>query len=575
MSVRAPRWLALLALASAAACGGDTPLPTGPDNLVITGAASGELKVGDIVQLNVNGVDGCDNAVMHPARVVAIGAKALVVNDTLNPKNGFTTADFERFAARFDTLVYPLDVAAFGAPTDIDKNGHVVIVFTRAVNELTARNAGTYVGGFQFSRDLFPHVTTARTDACAASNQGEYFYLLAPDPQGTINGNVRTAAFVEQATTSVLAHEFQHLINASRRLYVNNADDFEDKWLDEGLSHVAEELLFYHESRLSPRRNLASATVFSAPVAQAYAQDMRSNGTRYRNYLAAPQRNSPYASDDSLATRGAAWSLLRYTADRLLGSPTIPTTQNISTSGSITVAAGSAAGDYTLVLVNTSRVQSVTATDTISAAGVGAASSASLIPVEGSSLSRLVQQAAAEPQPDLAFEAGLRTRERALAPRIAAARRWYREQAAPAPALSSRHIASLTADEEAENAIWFGLVNRNAKGIANLETTIGSRGTFASFVRDWSVSNATDEVLPAGSTLTQPSWSWRDIYVTDLRLPYPLATAALPNGPSPVSVVAGGAAYYRFSVPANGTASVRLSAGNSAAPFELVVVRTR
>ena len=54
----------------------------------------------------------------------------------------------------------------------------------------------------------------------AGSNTGEMFYLLAPDPTGAINGNVGATGFVDSVTTSVLAHEFQHLINASRRLYV-------------------------------------------------------------------------------------------------------------------------------------------------------------------------------------------------------------------------------------------------------------------------------------------------------------------------------------------------------------------
>ena len=71
------------------------------------------LSVGDLVTINVNATDPCSNPEYHVARVVAIGAKALVLNDTLNPKPGFSTADFQRYAARFDTLIYPMDVAAF------------------------------------------------------------------------------------------------------------------------------------------------------------------------------------------------------------------------------------------------------------------------------------------------------------------------------------------------------------------------------------------------------------------------------------------------------------------------------
>jgi len=276
------------------------------------------LAVGDLVTVNVNATDPCANPQYHAARVVAIGAKALILDDTLNPKPGFSTAEFQRYAARFDTLVYPMDVAAFGEPTDIDKNGHIAIVFTRSVNELTPRAAFSYVGGLTFSRDLFPQIGTARAQACPASNEGEYLYLMTPDPTGSINGNRRTNGFVDTNTTAVIAHELVHLINASRKLYVNTAaPKFEVKWLDEGLAHIAEELLFYRESGLTSRSNLTYFNLAeTARTRNAYQADMSANAGRYREYLAAPSTSSPYRAGDDLSTRGAAWSFLRYLADR-------------------------------------------------------------------------------------------------------------------------------------------------------------------------------------------------------------------------------------------------------------------
>ena len=155
-----------------------------------------------------------------------------------------------------------MDVAAFGEPTDIDQNGKIAIVFTRAVNELTPRGSSSYVGGLTFSRDLFPQIGTPRASACPASNEGEFFYLMAPDPNGIINGNRRSNAFVDSNSTGVIAHELVHLINASRKLYVNTAaPKFEEKWLDEALAHEAEELLFYREAGLSPRSNITYQTL--------------------------------------------------------------------------------------------------------------------------------------------------------------------------------------------------------------------------------------------------------------------------------------------------------------------------
>jgi hypothetical protein len=280
------------------------------------------LNVGDVVTVNVNPIDACTNATPRAVRVVALGTKALILADTLNPRNGFTTADYQRYAARFDTLVYPMDVAAFGEPTDIDKNGRIAIVFTRAVNELTPRNAFTYVGGLTFSRDLFPQIATVRAQACATSNEGEFFYLMAPDPSGLINGNRRSTGFVDTNTTAVIAHELVHLINASRKLYVNTtAPKFEEKWLDEGLAHVAEELLFYREAGVAPRGNLSHQKLLATPrIRSAFLVEMGGNSSRYRDFLAVTASSSPYAAGDSVTTRGATWSLLRYLVDRTSAS---------------------------------------------------------------------------------------------------------------------------------------------------------------------------------------------------------------------------------------------------------------
>jgi hypothetical protein len=273
-------------------------------------------QVGDILIYNVS-ADACDTIVNHPARIVAIGSKAIIAVDTLNPAGGFSAADYLRFAANFDTLIHPLDVTNFGDPTDIDQNGHVVLFFTRAVNELTARSSEAYTGGFFFARDLFPKVSATPGFACPGSNEAEMVYLLSPDPNGTINGNVRTRGFVDSLTTALVGHEFQHLINAGRRIYINSASDLEVVWLNEGLSHIAEELLFYRQGGLTPRANI-SITTFrgNARAVEAFNNDQGANAGRYEEYLKAPSTSSPIRDNDSLSTRGATWDLLRYAADR-------------------------------------------------------------------------------------------------------------------------------------------------------------------------------------------------------------------------------------------------------------------
>jgi hypothetical protein len=276
------------------------------------------VTVGQIVTVNMNATPSqqCTVPLNRGARVAALSNKAVVLADTGNPAGGFTDAEYQSIAVTFDTLIDPLDVQAFGQPTDIDHNGRIVILFTRIVNALTPPGSDSYIGGFFFDRDLFPTGAQNGLAACPASNVGEMFYMLVPDPNGTVNGNKRDKAFVLSESIGTLAHEYQHLINASRRIYINDAADFEEVWLNEGLSHIAEELLFYRASGLSPRQNLnAAALTASTRTTNVFFDDQGSNLDRYAIFLDQTKVTSPYDANDSLATRGATWSFLRWAAD--------------------------------------------------------------------------------------------------------------------------------------------------------------------------------------------------------------------------------------------------------------------
>ena len=276
-------------------------------------------SVGDLISLNVNAVDFCDNPQPRTGRVAAVTNKAIIVSDTSNPAGGFTDEEYQSIGVTFDTLVDPVDRAAFGTPSDIDGNGRVIMFFTRAVNELTPAGALGVTLGFFFPRDLYPKTTAP--GPCAGSNFAEMFYLLVPDTGGVVNQNRRSKSLVLTLTNGTVAHEYQHLINASRRMYVNGVGPaFEEPWLDEGLAHIAEELNFYRSANRSPRTNL-DATGFNDPVfTNAYSVFAINNFRRYALYLGTTETQAPVgfnSADDDLQTRGAIWSFLRYAADHL------------------------------------------------------------------------------------------------------------------------------------------------------------------------------------------------------------------------------------------------------------------
>jgi hypothetical protein len=261
--------------------------------------------VGDQVELNVNAIDFCASPSMRTGRVVAVTTRAVVIADLANPA-GFTDADYASLGATFDTLVYATDAANFGAPTDIDDNGNrVVLFFTHAVNEL---GPGTL--GFAYSRDLLPK--SGPLGSCPGSNVGEIINIYVPDPNTTI-------AEVKANAVATMGHELQHVINSGRRLYVNTTGSpIEERWLNEGLSHVAEELLFYRSSGLAPRQNLGSQLTAAANLS-AYVNFQRQNFNRYFRFTRVPEIQGPIGvddDDDDLETRGAIWSFLRYAADQ-------------------------------------------------------------------------------------------------------------------------------------------------------------------------------------------------------------------------------------------------------------------
>jgi hypothetical protein len=267
-------------------------------------------QVGEVVPIRVSNPASqnlCVNPLIRQGRVVAVTQRAIVVTDVQDPS--LSAAQFAEVATEFDSAIHPVLVRNFGEPTDLDGNGRVIIFFTSLVNEIEAL-------GFFFLGDLLPRGSSSRLPGagnpalhCPASNEGEIFYIVTPDEEMSPQDVVDTAL-------STVAHEYQHLINASRRLYVNNAVDLEEVWLDEGLSHAAEELMFYQTTPYSPGQNLDERQILSTrAVADAFFRYGYFNAVRYYVYLEDPDEESLMAIEDKLETRGAIWSFLRYAAD--------------------------------------------------------------------------------------------------------------------------------------------------------------------------------------------------------------------------------------------------------------------
>jgi hypothetical protein len=269
---------------------------------------------------DVNGTNLCTTGYREiRAAVKRVGSRVTIAQDITAPAGGFTAADFTSIASEFDVLIYPTDTTYFGRETDRNADGRVTILYTPEVNKATLSGAAGFVAGFFWGGDLVKlseYQSLGRE--CPQTNEQEIFYMLVPDPAGTINGNPRSVSLVRQNTRGTIAHEFQHMINHGLRLFNPAVDSSETAWLNEGLSHFAEEVVGRALKGFGDFQRLGFEDVNPTPSSQDdYNAYFRQNLGRYRPWMERPDTASPTSSRaaNQLAPRGAAWMFLRYAAD--------------------------------------------------------------------------------------------------------------------------------------------------------------------------------------------------------------------------------------------------------------------
>jgi hypothetical protein len=247
------------------------------------------------------------------ARVSYAGGNVILYIDTLAAANGFTSAQLQAFGQLFDQTLYPIDTAAFGPPTDIDQNGRVIMLMSPVVNALTAASVCQtqgYVAGFFDEEDL------GGGAADPNSNNGEIFYSIAPDPNGT-SSCAHSAADVGFSVPGVFMHELQHLISFSQHAIIHNGNP-EFGWLDEGMSIVAEELgSLYYEQKCPGTACRTSPSQLFPDSSQAFVQGFLFDSYQYALLPDTASVTLHADSDDGLSWRGGDWLLVRWLGDQM------------------------------------------------------------------------------------------------------------------------------------------------------------------------------------------------------------------------------------------------------------------
>jgi hypothetical protein len=291
-------------------------------------AATPVPAIGDVINLKIPDASTdslCDHFISTQATVASVSRRAILVVDTLDgpPSALFTQQVLDSITTEFDNVTYPTDSSYYNNPTDVDANGHVILLFSGQINKLTPPNTpGSFVGGFFFAGDFFPSTDQGGgpDTFCPQSNNAEIFYLLSPDPTGRF-GNIRTTGSVRQGTRGTIAHEFQHMINAGRRFLNPAVHSFEASWLDEALAHFAEDAVGRASRGFTDLQTLSFNDLVPCSTPCSQANDFNAfffqNLARLTYWMDAPDKFSPMSkmADTSLATRGAAWAIVRYAAD--------------------------------------------------------------------------------------------------------------------------------------------------------------------------------------------------------------------------------------------------------------------
>jgi hypothetical protein len=279
------------------------------------------VQPGDIIPIFYPGENNtCTSVVEIEAVVRVIGQHGIWLEDLENPAGGFTQEDIQRLSDEFDSRIYTTVTNFFGSATDVDQNGRIAVVLTKRVNEIHPGVAG-HVG----LADLVPK------SVCPSSDEGEIYYGIVPDPDGTV-GDPISRGVVMAVAIQTIAHEFTHIIQLGQRFLLNDLPPH-PIWVMEGQAMLAEEVTGHVYEGRTTGQNYGGVIAFNQDdpasidwYSQAFVGLVFYYGFRDRESKVpnAPEECSWLASEPEnpgpciggLDVYGAPWSLLRWMSDQ-------------------------------------------------------------------------------------------------------------------------------------------------------------------------------------------------------------------------------------------------------------------
>lgn len=262
----------------------------GPIRASVTGpGAPPQTVTFDVIVDPVGYVTDPNNYTTVTAGLKFNGAHTLLYVDQSTYASCITDQEAIDLGHSFDEEIYATNRTYFGSESDMNADVKVAILLTPVVNEMTDPGTAStegFISGFFNPIDLLPDYVDP-----GVTNAMEIFYTMVPDPTNHY-GNEFPKEYTLEVIRGTLAHEFQHMIMFNYRVIVYGQgylpNYMEELWIDEGLSHIAEDLNGHYESNVK-RANL---------------------------FLADPGDVTLIYGGDDLEERGASYLFLRYLGDR-------------------------------------------------------------------------------------------------------------------------------------------------------------------------------------------------------------------------------------------------------------------
>ena len=251
----------------------------------------------------------CSSFQQVTATAKSVNGHLAIYVDNAAPAGGLTQAELDSLSSVFDTTLYAVDTTAFGRESDVDSNTVVAVLMTNVVNKLVTQQQCTqtgFIAGFFFGFDIDPQY---KTDP--RSNHGEVFYSMVADPNGTLSC-AHSARQLKVLVPITFVHEFQHMISYNQHVLLRGGL-VQVTWLDEGMSHLAEEL---GGRRFLPADPTTFGNFLKGDEYNAY-QYLDSTDTHFLAYA---------SGIGSLAERGAAWLFVRFITDQFRTDTTFAAT---------------------------------------------------------------------------------------------------------------------------------------------------------------------------------------------------------------------------------------------------------